>query len=48
MSELVREEFGDGIVSAIGFELAMARVADPEGDRLVITLNGKVLPYRVR
>ncbi|ALE84489.1 cyanase [Pseudonocardia sp. HH130629-09] len=47
VSELVREEFGDGIVSAIDFELAMARVADPKGDRVVITLNGKFLPYRV-
>ncbi|ALE74228.1 cyanate hydratase [Pseudonocardia sp. EC080625-04] len=47
VSELVREEFGDGIVSAIDFELTMERVADPKGDRVVITLNGKFLPYRV-
>jgi cyanate lyase len=46
ISELVREEFGDGIVSAIDFELDLARVADPKGDRVVITLNGKFLPYR--
>lgn len=45
--ELVGEEFGDGIVSAIDFELDMARVADPKGDRAVLTLNGKFLPYRV-
>ena len=46
ISELVREEFGDGIVSAIDFELDLQRVADPKGDRVVITLNGKFLPYR--
>lgn len=46
IAELVREEFGDGIVSAIDFELDLARVADPKGDRVVITLNGKFLPYR--
>jgi cyanate lyase len=47
ISELVREEFGDGIVSAIDFELDLQRVPDPKGDRAVITLNGKFLPYRV-
>ncbi|RZT87651.1 cyanate lyase [Pseudonocardia sediminis] len=47
ISELVREEFGDGIVSAIDFELDLQRVEDPKGDRCVITLNGKFLPYRV-
>ena len=46
MSELVREEFGDGIVSAIDFEFRLERVEDPRGDRAVITLNGKFLPYR--
>jgi cyanate lyase len=44
--ELVREEFGDGIVSAIDFELELERVPDPKGDRVRITLNGKFLPYR--
>jgi cyanate lyase len=47
LRELVTEEFGDGIVSAIDFEVDLARVADPKGDRAVITLNGKFLPYRV-
>lgn len=47
LSELVREEFGDGIVSAIDFELDVERVADAKGDRVVMTLNGKFLPYRV-
>ncbi len=47
ISELAREEFGDGIVSAIDFELDFRRVEDPKGDRAVITLNGKFLPYKV-
>jgi cyanate lyase len=44
--ELVREEFGDGIISAIDFELELERVPDPKGDRVRVTLNGKFLPYR--
>ena len=47
ISELVREEFGDGIMSAIDFELTVARVPDPKGDRVKLTFNGKFLPYRV-
>ena len=47
ISELVAENFGDGIMSAIDFELDFARVPDPKGDRVVLTLNGKFLPYRV-
>src|SRR5581483_5712760 len=47
ISELIREEFGDGIMSAIDFELALERVPDPKGDRVKLTLNGKFLPYRV-
>jgi cyanate lyase len=46
INELVREEFGDGIVSAIDFELEVERVPDPKGDRVRIVLNGKFLPYR--
>jgi cyanate lyase len=46
IAELVREEFGDGIISAIDFEMDLERVPDPKGDRVKITLNGKFLPYR--
>jgi cyanate lyase len=38
--------FGDGIMSAIDFEIDIQRVADPKGDRVAITYNGKFLPYR--
>ena len=47
ISALVTEEFGDGIVSAIDFSLDVGRVADPKGDRAVLTLDGKFLPYRL-
>ncbi len=47
LAELIREEFGDGIMSAIDFELAFDRRQDPQGDRVHLTLNGKFLPYRV-
>ncbi len=46
LSELIREEFGDGIMSAIDFELSLQRREDPKGDRVVLTLDGKFLPYR--
>ena len=45
IKELIHEEFGDGIMSAINFKLDVARRADPGGDRVVITLDGKFLDY---
>ena len=44
--ELIHEEFGDGIMSAIDFTLDVERVEDPKGDRVKLTFNGKFLPYR--
>lgn len=46
MKEIIHEMFGDGIMSAIDFEIDIQRVADPKGDRVVVTYNGKFLPYR--
>jgi cyanate lyase len=43
---LIEEEFGDGIMSAIDFDLQMERVANPKGDRVKITMSGKFLPYK--
>ncbi|MGC8480955.1 MAG: cyanase [Acidimicrobiales bacterium] len=43
--ELMFEEFGDGIMSAINFSIDMERKEDPGGDRVVVTFNGKFLPY---
>jgi cyanate lyase len=44
--ELIHEEFGDGIMSAIDFSMALTREPDPKGDRVRITMSGKFLPYR--
>jgi len=46
IKELIHEQFGDGIMSAINFRLDVARVPDPAGDRVVVTLDGKFLPYQ--
>jgi cyanate lyase len=46
IKELIHEEFGDGIMSAINFRLDVSRDPDPAGDRVVVTLNGKFLPYQ--
>jgi cyanate lyase len=46
IKELVHEEFGDGIMSAINFRFDVKRVSDPAGDRVVVTLDGKFLPYQ--
>lgn len=43
---LIEEEFGDGIMSAIDFDLEMERQPDPKGDRVKLTMSGKFLPYR--
>ena len=43
---LINEKFGEGIMSAIDFEMDIARVEGANGDRVRITYNGKFLPYR--
>jgi cyanate lyase len=43
---IIHEMFGDGIMSAIDFELDIQKKEDPKGDRVVVTMNGKFLPYK--
>ncbi len=43
---LIEEEFGDGIMSAIDFDMTMERQADPKGDRVKIGMTGKFLPFK--
>ena len=43
---LIEEEFGDGIMSAIDFDMEITRKADPKGDRVSIGMTGKFLPYK--
>ena len=46
LKALIQEMFGDGIMSAIDFELHIERKEDPKGDRVVVTYDGKFLPYK--
>lgn len=43
---LIHEMFGDGIMSAIDFEMDIQKQQDPKGDRVIVTYSGKFLPYR--
>ena len=47
IKELIHEEFGDGIMSAIDFTMEVEKVDDPKGDRVKVTMCGKFLPYKV-
>ncbi len=46
VKELIQEEFGDGIMSAIDFDLSVERQPDPKGDRVKVTMSGKFLHYK--
>ncbi len=46
IKELIHEEFGDGIMSAIDFKMDLQREPNPAGDRVSITMSGKFLPYK--
>ena len=46
IKEIIGEKFGDGIMSAIDFSLDIDKEENPLGDRVVITMNGKFLPYK--
>jgi cyanate lyase len=43
---LIEEEFGDGIMSAIDFDMTIDRQADPKGDRVKLAMTGKFLPFK--
>ncbi len=45
IKELIHEQFGDGIMSAINFSVDVQKKPHPAGDRVVVTLDGKFLPY---
>lgn len=46
LKELIHEEFGDGIMSAIDFSMDLTREPDPKGDRVKVVMSGKFLPYK--
>ena len=46
IKELIHEQFGDGIMSAINFSVDLQKKSHPSGDRVVVTFDGKFLPYQ--
>ena len=46
IKEIIHEKFGDGIMSAIDFSMHIDKEENPAGDRVVVTMNGKFLPYK--
>ncbi|HMM46885.1 MAG TPA: cyanase [Thiobacillaceae bacterium] len=46
IKEMINEKFGDGIMSAIDFKMNIDRQSDPNGDRVLVTISGKFLPYK--
>lgn len=46
LKEVIQEKFGDGIMSAIDFSMDVEKQEDPKGDRVIVTMNGKFLPYK--
>lgn len=46
IKEIIHEKFGDGIMSAIDYSMTIGKEENPAGDRVVITMNGKFLPYK--
>ncbi len=46
LKEVIQEKFGDGIMSAIDFTMDVDKEENPKGDRVILTMNGKFLPYK--
>jgi cyanate lyase len=46
LKDVIQEKFGDGIMSAIDFTMDVQKQSDPKGDRVLITMSGKFLPYK--
>ncbi len=47
LKELIQEKGGDGIMSAIDFDMSVEKIPDPKGDRIEVKMSGKFLPYKV-
>lgn len=46
LKQIIHEKFGDGIMSAIDFSMEVDKEENPKGDRVIINMNGKFLPYK--
>jgi len=42
---VIHEKFGDGIMSMIDCKVTVDKKPDPKGDRVILTFDGKFLPY---
>ncbi|MCF4164921.1 cyanase [Zavarzinia compransoris] len=45
LKELIQEKGGDGIMSAIDFDMSVEKIPNPKGDRIEVKMSGKFLPY---
>ena len=45
LKALIQEKFGDGIMSAIDFDMSVTKVESPKGDRVKVEMSGKYLAY---
>lgn len=45
LKALIHEEFGNGIMSAVDFDMTVSRVESPKGDRVKVEMSGKYLAY---
>ena len=46
LKELIQEKGGDGIMSAIDFDMTVEKIPNEKGDRIQVTMSGKFLPYK--
>jgi len=46
LKDVIQEKFGDGIMSAVDFTMEVAREPSEKGDRVIVTMSGKFLPYK--
>ncbi len=46
LKDIIHEKFGDGIMSAVDFTMSVTKKPDPKGDRVIVTMDGKYLPYK--
>ncbi|MBT3094748.1 MAG: cyanase [Candidatus Thiodiazotropha endolucinida] len=46
IKEIIHEKFGDGIMSAIDFSMSIDKEENPAGDRVLVAMSGKFLPYK--
>lgn len=46
MRAIIHEKFGEGIMSAIDYNMNIEKIPNPNGDRIRVTMEGKFLQYK--